>query len=48
MMKVNTMARVSINTPAPDFELQDFTGKSFRLSDLRGRQVLLVFNRGFA
>jgi peroxiredoxin len=42
------MGRVSINTPAPDFELRDYAGKSFRLSDLRGRQVLLVFNRGFA
>jgi peroxiredoxin len=42
------MARVSIDAPAPDFELADFSGEVFRLADLRGRQnVLLVFNRGF-
>jgi peroxiredoxin len=42
------MARVSINAPAPDFELRDYAGKLFRLSDLCGKQILLVFNRGFA
>ena len=42
------MPRVEINIPAPDFELDDFTGAPFRLSDLRGTwNVLLVFNRGF-
>lgn len=42
------MPRVSLHTPAPDFELADFHGRSFRLSDLRGQKnVLLVFNRGF-
>jgi len=41
------MPRVSMNTPAPDFELADYTGKRVRLSDFRGRNVLLVFNRGF-
>jgi peroxiredoxin len=42
------MARVALNTPAPDFTLQDFQGQFFRLSDWRGRaNVLLVFNRGF-
>jgi peroxiredoxin len=42
------MSQVSINAPAPDFELADFTGKPVRLSDFRGRShVLLVFNRGF-
>jgi peroxiredoxin len=41
------MSKISINTPAPDFELVDFTGKPVRLSDLHGRNVLLVFNRGF-
>ena len=42
------MARVEINTPAPDFELEDFNGRKVRLSDYRGdRHVLLVFNRGF-
>ena len=42
------MTRVALNTPAPDFELADFQGRPFRLSDLRGRKnVILVFNRGF-
>jgi peroxiredoxin len=41
------MPRISLNTPAPDFELADYTGKPVSLSDLRGRNVLLVFNRGF-
>lgn len=42
------MPRVEINTPAPDFTLQDFHGKTVRLSDYRNRSnVLLVFNRGF-
>jgi peroxiredoxin len=42
------MSKVALNTPAPDFELPDFTGKTVRLSDFRGKtNVLLVFNRGF-
>lgn len=42
------MSRVALNMPAPDFELADFHGWGFRLSDLRGeKNVLLVFNRGF-
>ncbi len=42
------MTHVQINSPAPDFELADFHGRMFRLSELRGRKnVLLVFNRGF-
>jgi len=41
------MPRVSVNTPSPDFELTDFNGKSVRLSEMRGKNVLLVFNRGF-
>lgn len=42
------MPKVDLDTPAPDFELVDFHGTPFRLSDLRGeRHVLLVFNRGF-
>lgn len=43
------MPKVTIDTPAPDFELADFTGSMVRLSDFRGTMnVLLVFNRGFA
>ncbi len=41
------MPRVAINSAAPDFELTDLSGKILRLSDFRGRNVLLVFNRGF-
>jgi len=41
------MSKIAINTPAPDFELADYTGRTIRLSDFRGRDVLLVFNRGF-
>jgi peroxiredoxin len=40
--------KVDIMAPAPDFELTDFSGATFRLTDQRGRSnVLLVFNRGF-
>ena len=41
------MSKILLNTLAPDFELADTGGKAIRLSDLRGRNVLLVFNRGF-
>ena len=34
---------------APDFVLEDFTGRPVRLFDYRGQKnVVLVFNRGFA
>lgn len=32
---------------APDFELQDIDGKKIRLSDFRGKPVVLSFLRGF-
>jgi len=32
-----------INTVAPDFELKDLSGKSVRLSDLRGKVIVLDF-----
>ena len=38
---------VALNAPPPDYSLEDYTGKSIRLSDFRGKPVLLVFNRGF-
>lgn len=42
------MPRVSLNQPAPDFSLPDFTGKIFKLAELKGKKnVLLVFNRTF-
>jgi peroxiredoxin len=43
------MPQVALNAPAPDFALDDFRGKSVKLSDFFGKaNVLLVFNRGFA
>jgi peroxiredoxin len=42
------MAKVQLNTPAPDFTLLDFGGRPVRLSDYRGQKhIVLVFNRGF-
>ena len=42
------MARVKLNTQAPDFTLTDFRGQSVSLNDFRGeKHVVLVFNRGF-
>jgi len=39
---------VRLNTSAPDFELSDFKGKPFHLSDYCGiKNVVLIFNRGF-
>ena len=32
---------------APDFELEDVEGNRIRLSDFRGRPVVLAFLRGF-
>ena len=43
-----TMTKIALNTSAPDFELADFRGQTFRLSHMQGtKRVLLVFNRGF-
>ena len=42
------MARVELNTHAPEFTLDDFNEKSVSLSDFTDRKnVLVVFNRGF-
>ncbi len=42
------MPKVDLNKPAPDFSLEDFSGKTVRLSEFSGTaNVLLVFNRGF-
>ncbi len=42
------MPKVDIGLPAPDFELADFRGVPFKLSEQRDiAHVLLVFNRGF-
>ncbi len=42
------MSKVVLNTPAPDFSLENFQGETIRLSDFKGQaNILLVFNRGF-
>jgi len=42
------MASVEVNKQAPDFEMIDFKGNAFKLSDYRGKSnVLIVLNRGF-
>ena len=42
------MPKVSINSPAPDFTLQDYQGNLVSLSHFKEKMnVLLVFNRGF-
>lgn len=33
---------------APDFETDDLNGRRIRLSDFRGKPVVLYFLRGFA
>jgi peroxiredoxin len=42
------MARVQVNRPAPDVELDDFNGQRWSLAQQWGKKhVILVFNRGF-
>ncbi len=42
------MSTIQLNTEAPDFELEDFNGKTVRLTDFyEKKHVVLVFNRGF-
>jgi peroxiredoxin len=42
------MPKISLNTHAPDFTLENFRGDAIRLSDFRGiKHIVLVFNRGF-
>jgi peroxiredoxin Q/BCP len=38
---------ITLGDPAPDFELEDVEGKRIRLSDFRGKPVILAFLRGF-
>ncbi len=43
------MPKIAIDTPAPDFSLENFLGERITLSGFKGKtNVLLVFNRGFA
>ena len=40
------MAKVDVGDPAPDFELPGTGGRTYRLSDYRGRKVVLAFYPG--
>lgn len=40
------MAKVDVGDTAPDFELPGTGGKTYRLSDLRGKKVVLAFYPG--
>lgn len=42
------MSKVAINQKAPDFQLIDYRGHLFRLSNFKDQQnLVLIFNRGF-
>ena len=42
-----TKREMNLGDLAPDFTLLDTDGRAVRLSDYRGRPVVLVFTRGF-
>jgi peroxiredoxin len=45
----NMKSKIIIGELAPDFESEDTHGRNIRLSDFRGKNlVVLVLNRGFA
>ena len=41
------LSRVVPGTTAPDFELPSASGRTLKLSSLRGKTVVLVFYRGY-
>ena len=42
------VSNVELNKKAPDFEIDDYKGNKFKLSDFKGEaNVLIVLNRGF-
>jgi peroxiredoxin Q/BCP len=40
------MDKATLNSPAPDFTLKDASGDDWRLSDYRGKVVVLLFYPG--
>jgi len=43
------MSSVEVNKQAPDFEIEDFKGDKFKLSDFKEKKnVLIILNRGFS
>ncbi len=43
------MSSVEVNKKAPDFEIEDFKGDKFKLSDFKEKKnVLIILNRGFS
>ena len=43
------MSEIALGNPAPEFVLNDFNGRIYRLSDYKGKKhVILAFLRGFA
>jgi cytochrome oxidase Cu insertion factor (SCO1/SenC/PrrC family) len=43
------MSKVALNTPAPNFTLDDFQNNAVNLADFKGKKnVVLIFNRGFS
>ena len=48
LLEETVAGKISLDTEAPDFSLNDYSGKPIKLSDYRGKQnAVLVFNRGF-
>jgi peroxiredoxin len=45
--KFNMQSKIKENVTAPDFELVDTQGRKVRLSEFRGKFVVLVLMRGF-
>jgi len=42
------MPKIQLDTPAPDFTLNNFKNEPVQLAEFRGgKNVVLVFNRGF-